>query len=672
MTPRPRPLPEILDATPPHDLAAERGVLCSILIDPEAMAGLAGTLSPGDFHAEAYRQIYAEMLALHNRGDAPDLTLLLDRLRGVTPPADTTWESVLGDVVRAEPTAANAPAYAAIVRRHAVARVGRHAATDALRRLTIGDDPVDVLGELCERVDVVAPPAKPEAEPARVQPWTPFPTGELPAIVRDFVSQTAAALGCDESFVALPVLAVLAASIGTTRRILLKASWAEPCILWTAVVAESGSLKSPAVDAAKEPLEREQDAALDEYETQIAEHAKAVIFHEAGMRKWKNAANKSSGPGDPPEPPAEPKPRRCVVSDTTIECLAERLHANPRGVLASFDELGAFFGGFSRYKKGGSSDESHWLALYGARTLTVDRKANGQQPIRVRHAGVSICGAIPPATLARALGEEFFENGLAARFLLTSPPPRKKQWHNRVPPAATLRAWDILVRELLLLDFADDKDGRAAPVDVPLSPEAAIAWQEWYDAHAAKLYGARGDMAAMLSKNEGMAARLALIVHLARTTVGDAAPEAVDAASMRAGCNLADWFGAESERVYGVLRPKAGAGGDERRELIAWIVSRGGRTTARELHRENKKKYPTTEAAELALDELVQGNVGAWHAAPAGPAGGRPSRVFGLVTIPLGTKPPQMAVSEGFVTGGIVTAPKTQNAEPDAGGYLEL
>ena len=60
--------------------------------------------------------------------------------------------------------------------------------------------------------------------------------------------------------------------------------------------------------------------------------------------------------------------------------------------------------------------------MFGARDLLVDRKSEGQKPIFVPRAAVSIVGGIQPQVLRRALGPEHFENGLAARMLLTMPP----------------------------------------------------------------------------------------------------------------------------------------------------------------------------------------------------------------------------------------------------------
>ena len=51
-------------------------------------------------------------------------------------------------------------------------------------------------------------PAQEPAEP-EPPPFVPFPTDALPAVVADYVHQGVAALGCDESYIAPPLLAVL-------------------------------------------------------------------------------------------------------------------------------------------------------------------------------------------------------------------------------------------------------------------------------------------------------------------------------------------------------------------------------------------------------------------------------------------------------------------------------
>jgi hypothetical protein len=91
---------------------------------------------------------------------------------------------------------------------------------------------------------------------------------------------------------------------------------------------------------------------------------------------------------------------------------------------------------------------------------------------------------------------------------------------------------------------------------------------------------------------------------------------------------LAQWFAQESRRVYAVL-----AEGDEQRDLrqrVEFIRAKGGTITARSLQRSNRRKYPTADAAALALEAVAQVGLGEWVDPPAAPRGGQPARQFRL------------------------------------------
>lgn len=62
------------------------------------------------------------------------------------------------------------------------------------------------------------------------------------------------------------------------------------------------------------------------------------------------------------------------------------------------------------------------------------------------------------------------------------------------------------------------------------------------------------------------------------------------------------------------------------RKLVEQIQAHGGRITSRELQRSNSRRYPTAEAAEAALNELVEGNLADLEAPPTPPRGGQPAR----------------------------------------------
>lgn len=89
------------------------------------------------------------------------------------------------------------------------------------------------------------------------RPWKPFPVTSLPEPLRRFSRQAAAAIGTDSAYVATALLGALAGAIGNSRQILLKRGWVEPALLWAVLVGDSGTQKSPALDAATKYLRRQ-------------------------------------------------------------------------------------------------------------------------------------------------------------------------------------------------------------------------------------------------------------------------------------------------------------------------------------------------------------------------------------------------------------------------------
>lgn len=125
-----------------------------------------------------------------------------------------------------------------------------------------------------------------------------FPTRVFPDNYRHLIERSAQAIGCDESMVGLPALTVMAAAIGNSRQVLLKADWVQSPVLWGGVVGRPGSAKSPTIKEAVRPLQDQQ------------------------QHDWR-----------------EQTKTRYLTSDSTLASLAPILAANPRGLLLSRDEL---------------------------------------------------------------------------------------------------------------------------------------------------------------------------------------------------------------------------------------------------------------------------------------------------------------------------------------------
>jgi len=479
---------------------------------------------------------------------------------------------------------------------------------------------------LADRTD--ADTATPDAPGGRAVPaFTPFPADVLPEPIRAFVTDAARAIGCDASYIALPLLSGLASAIGNTHRIALKRGWTEPAIVWTAIVGDSGTAKSPALELGLRPIRKRQHDAMKEHAEAMRQHADALAIHERDAGHWR----KSKSDTPPPAKPEAPIADRCWTDDATTEALAVLLQQNPRGLLMVRDELAGWFN-FDRYAGGkGGGDAAKWLEMFGGRPMVVDRKTGGT--LYVPRAAVSIAGGIQPETLRRALGQEHRDNGLAARLLLTCPPRKPKRWTEADVNADTEAAVALVFDRLFGLTLETDADGDERPRLVTLADDGKRAWVTFYNEHAGEQVELSGDLSAAWSKLEGYAARLALVFHLTRCAANDATvsdPARVDEASIAAGVVLARWFGDEARRVYAILGESDD--GRESRRLVEWIERKGGTATVRDLTRGPREYRGDSERAAKALGELVAMGVGRWEVDGHGAKGGRSADRFWLVS----------------------------------------
>ncbi len=463
--------------------------------------------------------------------------------------------------------------------------------------------------------------------------FEPFPVAGIPGACGEYITEVARAIGCDPCMIAVPLLVSVAAAVGNTRTIDLGNRWHEPSIIWASVVSSSGTHKTPAMRAALKPF-RSYDADLaSRNSAEHAEHKAAMQEHEKKLAAWKRSS--SSGPA-PVEPEAKGA-RRYIVSDITTEALAGILRDNPRGVLLARDELAGWFGSFDRYTKSGAGggDSAQWLSMHNAETLIIDRKTGTHPSIFVPRASVSIFGCIQPGILERMITGEHRDSGMLARFLLVQPPPRLTERDDEgITSDAERRVVLIFQRLLNLRPNNDTHSGRPEPVPIPLSPEAKAFWRTHERRMKREVFGlVEDDLKAAGSKMVAYAARLALLIHLIRSSEwGDVDAMQIDETSVVVGCALADWFWRETLRIYS-MRAESKHERDIR--IIAeWIKARGGEVTVRDLTHGMRRYRNKSEEAEQALAALVANGNGIWNDNVPGATHGLPSRRFRLIRLP--------------------------------------
>jgi DNA polymerase I-like protein with 3'-5' exonuclease and polymerase domains len=440
-----------------------------------------------------------------------------------------------------------------------------------------------------------------------IPPYSPFPTGCLPEPWATFVRQGAAALKCDESLVALPLLSVLASAIGTTRRVHLGAEWYEPAVLWTCIIQESGGRKSPAAELSVDLVQARQKAQVKEFKAQVEAYKREVTE----LKKKPEDER-----GDVPEKPVF---KRSIVGDITIEKLASVIDDNRRGLLVYRDELSAWVRSFTRYTKG-DTDEANWLSIHRAGPIIYDRKTGDKTCIYVPFGAASVTGGIQPGTLTRLMTPNFFESGLMARILFAMPPRSPKTWTDTGIDKDVKAQANKSLDALYELAPEIDSDGDPRSVVVLLSRSARTRFEKFVNEWGIQQFEAEGAKAAALAKLEALPGRFALIHHcvLRAASLEDSDPIGLE--SLEAGIALAEWFASEAERVYRML---AETGEDreirELHELVMRLAAKpekGGRIAVRDLQRSSGRKYRTKDEATAALERLVGHGLGAWEGDP--------------------------------------------------------
>lgn len=442
-----------------------------------------------------------------------------------------------------------------------------------------------------------APPTPTSGTPqsAIPLPWRPFPLRALPPVLADYAGGVAESIGCCPTFAALPGLSIVAACIGQSRELEVKPGWWEPSILWTAVLAESASGKTPAFKAMLRPLRMLEDERLQVHADECDRILMAHADENAGRKKQ-----------DRTEPELPPTPR-LVASDATIEALACVLADNPDGILLAEDELSGWLKSFDAYKGGRGGDRAKWLQLYDAGRLTIDRKTGTRLTI-VPRAAVSVTGGIQPGILRTSLSGEDYDSGLVARFLLASPPDRVMGWNEATMPHPG--PYQQLLATLL--------DGRSEQRTIPLGPAARELLAGFKNVDVTRLRGISGPLRSAWGKSAGRAARLALLIHCVESPQA----EAVSADAMQRALELVGWFDRETERVYAAL----GVCQSPEAELLAFIAQEGA-VSARDVHRWKTSRFPTTAEAERRLLQLqAQDRLEVKTVS----TGGRPKTVFSI------------------------------------------
>lgn len=109
---------------PPQNLEAERAVLGSVLLDPNMLPAVRAALSEEDFYAPDHREVFGVLVGMAEAATGIDAVTLADALRAAGVLERVGGAEFIVSLMETVPSAANAVAYADVVRRCGARREG--------------------------------------------------------------------------------------------------------------------------------------------------------------------------------------------------------------------------------------------------------------------------------------------------------------------------------------------------------------------------------------------------------------------------------------------------------------------------------------------------------------------------------------------------------------------
>lgn len=182
--------------------------------------------------------------------------------------------------------------------------------------------------------------------------------------------------------------------------------------LFSMIVAESGSMKSPILKTfAKSPIEQLQRDFIEQYKYQLAKY-------EEDMSRW-DALDPEERITEYPDgiPRVADRPRLAYIGDKSIEAMNLQFDRHPeQALLYMKDEIAGLFNDADKYKSGKGSENTDIMSMSDGTAPPVIRADRGlvSNPSRV---GLSIFGTIQPEVLQEFWSDVVDPDGYWSRFL---------------------------------------------------------------------------------------------------------------------------------------------------------------------------------------------------------------------------------------------------------------
>jgi CRISPR-associated protein Cmr3 len=331
-------------------------------------------------------------------------------------------------------------------------------------------------------------------------------------------------MGVDPEAVLTHLLPIAAGLIHPGSRVVAKEciDFVQPLLIYSGVVAVTGSRKTPVLNIVKNPLVKLQS---EEEER----HKKEMAAYEVELAEFNESDKKGA-------PPQKPQPiREFYVDNVTVESLDKIKGNQPNQALTLIkDELSGLFASHGAYKGGRGSDKESFLSGWNGSGVKKNRCSDDSR-VSLTRDSLSVTGGIQPDKLRALLGDFTDSQGEWARFLWYHMPmrPYKIPRNNaRYTLGDLLEATYRKLNSLPALEFFFDEDGQNF-------------FDDWYDKKYEQTRNEiKPGLRAAIAKMPGQAVRLIGLLHVLNGVSSQ--PAEVDTkislTTVRAGCHLAEFY----------------------------------------------------------------------------------------------------------------------------------
>ncbi|NOU62286.1 DUF3987 domain-containing protein [Marinifilum caeruleilacunae] len=425
-----------------------------------------------------------------------------------------------------------------------------------------------------------------------------FPLHVFPEPLREYINESADAINCPADFISMAVLSSFSLAVGSKVVADVKNIWKESPVLFSAIVAEPGAKKTPALKAGALAVFQLQQELAQIYATRKQAYIKNNEEFDKAFEKWRSIPKAKREFEDKPVKPIPPTLEQITTNDATIEGLSALLQKQPLRILFIQDELAGWVKGMNQYRQGNGADQEKWLSLWSCEDIIINRKSE-DEAIYIRRPFVSVLGCLQPDVLNDfSKGKD---NGFLDRILFVVPGPVKLEFTNKQVEEYLKCDYIKAFKRMYFFNYKDEN-----PAIIEFSPTAYQKLEDYMnDCHYREMnsdelpYYLRG----IWSKFVGYTIRFSIIIEAMKYGYSIGKLNKIELSSVEKAIELTEYFKIQAKKVQNILHSSTM---DKKIEMaIQKIKKLGGTISLRNFYQRKIAGCKNKTSAENLVSEMI-------------------------------------------------------------------